>query len=51
MMSSKVRMATLSSVDRVFRGVVFTIPLRAATTSDPFMIAGIPALSDSILIL
>ncbi len=44
MMSSKLRMATLSSVDRVFKLVVFTIPSRAATISDAFMKAGIPSL-------
>ncbi len=38
MMSSRLQMATLSSVDRVLSDVVFTIPLRAATTSDPLMI-------------
>jgi len=42
MMSSKLRIATLSSEVRVFSAVVFTIPFRAATTSSPFMKAGIP---------
>jgi hypothetical protein len=45
MMSSKVRMATLSSVVRVFSDVVFIIPFRAATISGPFMKAGIPTLA------
>ncbi len=40
--SSKLRMATVSSIDRVFSDVVLTIPLRAATTSDPLMMVGIP---------
>ena len=37
MMSSKLRIATLSSEVRVFSAVVFTITFRAATTSNPFM--------------
>ncbi len=45
MMSNSDQMATLSSVDRVFSDVVFTIPFRAATTFNPFMIPRIPGLS------
>ncbi len=45
MMSSKLRMATLSSELRVFKLVVFTIPFRAATISGPFILLGIPELS------
>jgi hypothetical protein len=37
-------MATLSSVDRAFSDVL-TIPFRAATTSNPFMIPRILGLS------
>ncbi len=44
MMSSKLRMATLSSVDMVLSEVMFTIPFRAATISDPFIWLGIPGL-------
>jgi len=44
MMSSRLRIATLSSVDRVLRLVVFTIPFRAATISNPFILIGIPDL-------
>ena len=42
MMSSRLRIATLSSVVRVFNAVVFTIPLRAATIFGPFIKPGIP---------
>ena len=41
-MSSKVLIATLSSELRVFRAVVFTILLRAATIYCPFIKPGIP---------
>ena len=42
-------MPTLSSVDRVLRLAVFTIPLGAVTTSDPFMLLRIPDRSDLAL--
>ncbi len=42
MMSNKLQVATLSSEGRIFNAVVYTIPFRAATTSGPFMKAGIP---------
>ncbi len=48
-MSSKLLIATLSFEARVLRDVVFTIPLRAATISGPFIKAGIPTLSDLVL--
>ena len=47
MICSILRMATLSSVVRSQSVVVFTIPLRAATISGPFMKAGIPTLAAS----
>ena len=49
MMFSKLRMATLSSIDRVFSDVVLTIPLRAVTTSDPLKMVGMPAQSSAQL--
>jgi len=42
---SKLRTVALSSGVRSFRHVVFMIPFRAATISDPFISLGIPALS------
>ncbi len=42
MMSSKLLIANLSSVDRVLSVVELIIPLRAATTSGPRMVIGIP---------
>ncbi len=51
MMSRRVRMATLSSVDRVFKLVVFIIPFRAATIRGPCIFTGIPGLSTLATIL
>ena len=42
MMSSRLQMATLSSLGRVLRLVVFTIPFTAARISNPFILSGIP---------
>ncbi len=41
-MSRRLLIAILSSGLRVLSDVVFRIPLRAATTSGPFVFAGIP---------
>ncbi len=39
---SKCLISTLSSVESSLNVVVFNIPFNAATTSDPFIITGIP---------
>lgn len=44
-MSRRVRIATLSSVNRVLRDVVFTVPFRAAMICGPCIFYGIPGLS------
>ncbi len=51
MMSNSDRMATLSSIDRVLSDVELTFPLRAATTSNPFIILMIPGLSTLVRLL
>jgi len=45
MMSGKLQITTLSSTERVFKLVVFTIPFKAATISNNFIMSKIPKLS------
>ena len=45
MISVSLRMSALSCGARVFNDVLFTIPLRAATISGPFISMGIRLLS------
>ncbi len=49
MISSSLRISALSCGFRVFNDVLFTIPLRAATISGPFISLWIPALSETPL--